>query len=328
MSATRHQYTYVPGPDPHLARTRSILDAHPEARALLGPTRWSAVVGLSLNAVQLLLAYLLRDAPVPLVLLLAYFVGAFISFACFVMIHEAAHGLIFHSKRANRLIAYLINSSIIVPIAERFIVGHSQHHSHIGEYDKDLGLPRYAESKWVGHSAARKMLWLLAHPFIYARRVTALLHDRPSPPAWLGLNWAIQIGFSAAVITTLGPTAFLYLLSAWYFSAGPHPVAIRLLQEHEILREGQQTNSYYGPFNRLVFNLGYHNEHHDLPSVPWLRLPALTRMAPELYSGLAQSGSWLGTFVGFLFDGRRSLWDRTYRERATPPMGDAPASPG
>ena len=36
---------------------------------------------------------------------------------------------------------------------------------------------------------------------------------------------------------------------------------------------GQETNDYYGWLNRIQLNIGYHNEHHDFPSVPWNRLP-------------------------------------------------------
>ncbi|KAH6909420.1 dihydroceramide delta(4)-desaturase [Coprinopsis sp. MPI-PUGE-AT-0042] len=41
-----------------------------------------------------------------------------------------------------------------------------------------------------------------------------------------------------------------------------------------------------GPLNVLAYNVGYHNEHHDFPSVPWTRLPALRAMAPEFYDNI------------------------------------------
>jgi sphingolipid delta-4 desaturase len=38
--------------------------------------------------------------------------------------------------------------------------------------------------------------------------------------------------------------------------------------------------------------MGYHNEHHDLPSIPWNNLPKLRAMAPEFYSNLKYHSSW------------------------------------
>ena len=76
---------------------------------------------------------------------------------------------------------------------------------------------------------------------------------------------------------------------------------------------GQETSSYYGPMNVLAFNVGYHNEHHDFPSVPWNHLPAVRRMAPEAYDSLASYGSWTGLLFRFLFDKRLSLYSRVVR---------------
>ena len=62
-----------------------------------------------------------------------------------------------------------------------------------------------------------------------------------------------------------------------------------------MLREGgsarcQPTTSTYGPLSALsCWNLSYHVEHHDFPGVPWSRLPAVTRAAPEFYSELDSS---------------------------------------
>ena len=48
--------------------------------------------------------------------------------------------------------------------------------------------------------------------------------------------------------------------------------------------------------NALLFNTGYHNEHHSFPNVPWTRLPALKRVAPEAFTSTAAKsyfGYWL-----------------------------------
>jgi len=318
MDTVRDSFAIEPGPDPHLARTRALLRDHPEARALIGPSGWSAAVIVAVSAAQFGLAWALAAAPLAMVVLVAWFVGAHLCFAAFTMVHEASHGIIFRGRAANRLIAYVANLGLIVPFAERFIVGHIQHHAHIGVYARDLGMPRVREAAWVGGSGPRKLLWLWLHPLLFGGRVTRLLRHRPSPAGWFALNIALQAVTVAVVVSALGWTALLYLTLSWFFSAGPHPVAIRMIQEHARLRPGQHTNSYYGPWNVLVFNLGLHNEHHDLPTVPWHRLPALRRMAPEYYEHLAAPKSWLGTWWRFVTDPRQSLWDRTLRDAAAP----------
>jgi len=42
----------------------------------------------------------------------------------------------------------------------------------------------------------------------------------------------------------------------------------------------------------VALNMGYHNEHHDLPSIPWNNLPKLRAMAPEFYENLKYHSSW------------------------------------
>jgi len=67
----------------------------------------------------------------------------------------------------------------------------------------------------------------------------------------------------------------------------------------------------------LAFNVGYHNEHHDLMTVPWSRLPRLKAMAPELYDGLVAHRSWTRLLFRFLLDPSLSLYSRRIRKTAT-----------
>ena len=79
----------------------------------------------------------------------------------------------------------------------------------------------------------------------------------------------------------------------------------------------QETFSYYGKLNRLTFNVGYHNEHHDFPSVPWIRLPQIRAVAPEFYEDLTAHTSWTRLLFRFLFDPEITLYSRMTREHAS-----------
>src|SRR5262245_61063872 len=59
--------------------------------------------------------------------------------------------------------------------------------------------------------------------------------------------------------------------------------------------------------------MGYHNEHHDLPSIPWNNLPKLRAMAPEFYNNLKYHSSWSRLLFQFVFDKRYSLYSRVER---------------
>jgi sphingolipid delta-4 desaturase len=65
--------------------------------------------------------------------------------------------------------------------------------------------------------------------------------------------------------------------------------------------------------NWVALNMGYHNEHHDLPSIPWNNLPKLRAMAPEFYENLKYHSSWSRLLFQFIFDKRYSLYSRVER---------------
>jgi sphingolipid delta-4 desaturase len=65
--------------------------------------------------------------------------------------------------------------------------------------------------------------------------------------------------------------------------------------------------------------MGYHNEHHDLPSIPWNNLPRLRAMAPEFYENLKFHRSWTRLLFEFIFDKRYSLFSRIERMKELAP---------
>lgn len=63
-----------------------------------------------------------------------------------------------------------------------------------------------------------------------------------------------------------------------------------------------ETCSYYGPLNWVTFNVGYHVEHHDFPSIPGSRLHLLSKIAPEFYLNLNYHTSWTYVLWKYITD--------------------------
>jgi sphingolipid 4-desaturase/C4-monooxygenase len=302
-------------PDPHKIRIKQILREHPEVRQLIGRNPWSALYILSYVIILIGMAILLRNSPWWLILVLSYCIGAFVSHGLFAMVHEATHNLIFKKTGANMWMGLLCNLPQPVPSYVSFKRYHLKHHAYMGEYEFCSDLPyewerKLGNSGWIG-----KFLWLTIYPFAQITRTFRIKEIFPVDK-WVILNYGIQILFNVAVVYFLGWHSFFFLLFSLLFSVGLHPVGARWIQEHYVMREGQETNSYYGPLNSINFNIGYHNEHHDLPSVPWNKLPELKKTAPEFYDPLFSHKSWTVLFFRFIFDlnPKISMYDRIVRK--------------
>lgn len=319
-------FVHTNRPEPHRARTTALLAAHPELSALFGPTPSSALYIAALVALQLGLATALARAPLWLVLICAYSLGAAANHALFVFLHECAHNLVLRTTRANKLVSLVANLPIVFPAAIGFRKYHLEHHAGQGEYDRDADLSGLGEAAWVGRSSLRKALWLLTYSvtegLIRPGRITSVkLVDR-----WTVANLFVQLGFTAAVLLLLGGQALAYLALSLAFSIGLHPLGARWIQEHFLVAEAapeQETYSYYGPLNRLAFNVGYHNEHHDLVRVPWSRLPAVRAGAPEFYDSLYAHRSWTRLLLRFLLDPELTLYSRIIRGRIPSPAASS-----
>jgi sphingolipid delta-4 desaturase len=129
----------------------------------------------------------------------------------------------------------------------------------------------------------------------------------------VAFNAVAMAAAMAPIVWFFGWWPVAYLFISTLFSLGVHPVGARWIQEHYVFKEGQETYSYYGPLNKLSFNMGYHNEHHDFPQVPWSRLPAIRALAPEFYNHLYHHRSWTRLLFHVLFSREFRLQNRIVR---------------
>lgn len=313
-ASTPHDFFRVTTPQPHPGTTKRLLAAHPELRGLIGTNPVSALITLLLAGGQVTIAVTLAryHAPWWAMLGVAWLVGSSFDHALWVMIHEATHNLVSRRRWINLVVGYLANAPMIVPGFAYFQIYHLRHHSFQGEYADDADLPGVLEARLVGNTTVGKALWLLFFPVWQSFRP---LHMHPHEflrPAGL-INFLTQALFVAAIVSFAGAAAVGYLLASLFFSLGLHPYGARWIQEHYTLTPEQETYSYYGRANALAFNVGFHNEHHDFPSVPWNRLPVITATAPEHYRALRSHRSWSRLLLQFLGDPRFSLFSRVVR---------------
>ena len=313
MSLPKEDFVYSKVQEPHRNRTKEILRNHPEIREYIGKNPMTFVYTAGIVALQVALAYVLREQSWWWIVGVAYFVGAFANHALFVMIHECAHNLVFERKVPNTLTGLLANIPLVIPSSVSFQRYHLKHHAFQGVYELDADLPHRWEARLVGHSFLGKALWLLFYPVFQGLRPYRL-KEIAFIDKWILLNWVTQFGFDMALYMVLGPKAFFYMLLSLFFSIGLHPLGARWIQRHYMMEGGEQeTYSYYGALNTVAFNVGYHKEHHDFPSVPWNNLPKVKRTAPEAYDNLASHQSWTKLLFRFLFKREVSLFSRMVR---------------
>lgn len=284
-------------PEPHGARRRAILRAHPEVKDLYGPCTRTKYVCAALVAAQLSLAYSLREAPWWLIILVAYAVGGFFSQWLLLANHEISHNLAFKRPLYNRLFGLFINLPIGIPIVAAFREYHLMHHTHQGVDGIDTDVPTRWEASWV-KGPLTKGLWLFGQGLAYGLRPLFMM---PLPlNRWLVANFVVQLAFDALVYWAWGERALAYLPISALLTMGLHPMAGHYLTEHYVIAPPQETYSYYGPLNALAFNVGYHNEHHDFPYIAGSRLPKLKKLAPEFYDNLVSHRSWTSMLLRYV----------------------------
>jgi sphingolipid delta-4 desaturase len=306
-------FVYSAECEPHRLRTKQILKQHPEIRQLIGKNPKTVIAVFGLVIFQVVMSWFVASHSWWMVFIAAYVLGAFADHALFVMIHECAHKLLFKSQTANRLAGILSNLPQIFPSSVSFERYHIKHHSFQGIHELDADLPNRWEAKLINNYFIGKIIWLLFYPLFQVFRISRLKEIKPFDK-WIALNFGAEIVFTAAIWFFFGPKAIIYLLASFFFSVGLHPLGARWIQEHYLTYKDQETYSYYGTLNTVAFNVGYHNEHHDFPSIPWNKLPRIRQTAPGFYNSLYYHTSWFKLFFRFLFDREISLFSRVVRK--------------
>lgn len=311
-------HNYVDHKQMNATRRKQIEDAHPEIAELTQPCMQSAFWTVFVVGLQIAIAWTLHkyDLSWWIVGGVSWVVGAVANHALWTLIHELTHSAVFENPDMNLLFHIIANLPIIFPSAISFKYFHGLHHSHLNEAYGDPDLPGPMENKIFGSSPLGKATWLAFFFIVQSLRVLRYSPKWGSLGKWIVANWVVQFAFNGAVLYYLGSKGFTYMLLSSIFSIGLHPVGARWVAEHYSLHPPQETYSYYGPFNFFCFNIGYHNEHHDFPLIPWNNLPKVKALAPEYYDNLWHHTSYARLLWDFIMNPAFTLHSRVVRKPA------------
>ncbi|XP_074599557.1 delta4-sphingolipid-FADS-like protein ifc [Brevipalpus obovatus] len=336
---SRNDFEWVGSDEPHATRRKLILAKYPEIKSLMkiNPNfKWQVVC---LVLMQIVTVFVLRNVTSWFVLVIvAYFFTGIINHALMLAVHEIAHGQAFGQNRvlANRIFGMFANLPLAVPMSVSFKKYHLEHHRYQGDDVLDTDIPSKFETQ-VFTTTFRKLIWVILQPFFYSLRP---LFVHPKKPTSHELtNLMVQLTFNAFIAYFCGLRMVGYLFFSNVLAMGMHPVAGHFISEHYIMFKSQdakeklqqgdliegvtvsggkilipETCSYYGPLNMLTFNVGYHVEHHDFPSIPGSKLPLVRQIAPEFYNNLCYHTSWAKVIWQYIIDPSVGPFARVKRE--------------
>ncbi len=239
----------------HTQRRKDIIKHYPEVKVLFGPYPLSALLIIGLVALQWTVAWLLCDQPWYVILPVAYLAGAVLNHGLYVLMHEATHNLIFAIPALNKLAGLSCDFALIVPSAMSFRKYHLLHHQHLNKITMDPDVVSQFEGRLIGHGPLRKSLWLALLSVSQALRPLKVPGQSFVDP-WVFTNIALQLGVSYGLWLSVGWGGLMYLLLSTFFALGLHPLGGRWIQEHyDVMGKQQETYSYYGPLNWVMFNM-------------------------------------------------------------------------
>jgi sphingolipid delta-4 desaturase len=289
----------------HTRRRRMILGKYPEIRNLKPlPANFyflltSAILLLHLGVGATIAVYADTGTAWFWAIVLAATIGAFFTFALQQLAHELSHVKRSWPQMLPALLADVIFGSTGPGFAIYYFKAHIPHHVKTGD-DGDPDLTFHGEwaepPQWLARSRLTRFLWLTIFGLF---TIEVFFIER-----WLGLvprpRFSIRskrfmlmllgkYGFMALTFWFGGFWCFLYFRLAAGFSLGAfaHPYGGFWLMQHAATAQNgfQPTVSYSGSRIWHWLNLGelYHLEHHDFPWIPFTKIEAVRRIAPEFY---------------------------------------------
>lgn len=290
-----------------------ILKDHPEIRQLFGHEPLTAVIGIGLSAINFWVMTWISDCSSLVYWFLTWAVSGTINHSLQLVNHDISHNLAFGPENINANLALGIFANLVsgVPSSVAFRYYHYDHHMKQGVDGEDTDITSKAEIK-AFRSTFGKFLWVLCMPFFYAVRPLVIKPRPPTVPQII--NFVVQVSFNAWVYKEYGAWALGYFVFGALLGIAFHPCAGHFIAEHFEFMKGFETYSYYGSCNFFNLCVGYHNEHHDFPKVPWSRLHKVKEIAPEYYDHLPHHTSYLKMYYHFLFDDNIGTWSRVKRE--------------
>jgi fatty acid desaturase len=254
--------------------------------------------------------------PNPLTFALAVMVIGTRQLGLAILMHDAAHGLLFENRRLNEWVGTWLCAAPVFTSLQAYRPYHLTHHRHTQQAeDPDLGLstpfPITRSSFW------RKVVRDLTGRTAYQRRLEQFRGGLAREWRSFAVNLLLFGGLAGAGYWWLYPTLWLLPLATWYQLVS----RLRNIAEHAMvpdndnpLRNTRTTAAHF--LERLLiapYWVNYHLEHHLFLFVPCWRLP-------EAHRALVAAG--LGP--------RMELQPGYFAvlRLATSRQGEAPRSPG
>lgn len=307
-------YTWFNNEEPHRARRLEILSKYPEIKQLYGHEPKTKYIAAFTALIQIYIAIQMKHVESNFVFfLMSYVIGATIHQSLFLCIHEWSHNLGFKHPRHNQIGSVFVNLPIGIPYAALFKPYHMDHHRNQGVHEIDTDISHPIEAAVIQNRLAMKFLYFFFQLLFYAFRPTIIV--KPQINALVIGNWAMQLTFNFFMLYlndwSFRPMA--YLLLSTFISGSFHPTAGHFLSEHLEVIEGVETYSYYGVLNKVTYNVGYHNEHHDFPYVAWSKLPEVYEIAKEFYEPLPKCESWVKIIWDYVTNPNLGAYSRVKR---------------
>jgi len=218
--------------------------------------------------------------PNPLTFVLAVMVIGTRQLGLAILMHDAAHGLLFADRRLNEWVGSWLCAAPVFTSLELYRPYHLTHHRHTQQAeDPDLGLsapfPITAKSLW------RKIGRDLSGRTAYQRRLEQFRRGLAKEGKAFVVNFVLLGALAAAGYWWLYPLLWLVPLATWYQLVS----RIRNIAEHAMVPDDddplRNTRTTLANFLERLFVapywVNYHLEHHLFMFVPCWRLPAAHR---------------------------------------------------